>query len=137
MAVGWVNQTGLGRRILEDNRMKTTVMDMTGHTCCDRPMERHLFDGDEYLCRICRRPRALHQSYPFSPGYPQSFISTDARARYRGPHPQFKVRFSRADEPGPISDSLRRHVDQQRAYEAAYLARVINNLQQSDKPGLR
>lgn len=42
-------------------------MDLAGHACCVRPLERHEFSGQDFLCDVCGRPRALHLEDGFVP----------------------------------------------------------------------
>jgi hypothetical protein len=70
--------------------MKTPpVTDMTGHCCCDKPLERHEFTGSGFECSVCRRPRAMHSNDGFHPFNLPSRMPQDPACRFRGPHPRF------------------------------------------------
>lgn len=63
------------------------------------PMESHAFEGggNQYLCQVCRRPRAMHYRYPFIGRKDPEHFLKGFPVRYRGPHP----RFSRPGTPNP------------------------------------
>lgn len=79
----------------------TPTIDMTGSPFAVAPLATHIFarsKDDDYYCRHCRKPRALHlrdgflstalysnfQSRP-----PRTTLSTLPDARYRGAHPRW------------------------------------------------
>ncbi len=66
--------------------MKTE--DITGSPFCVRPVEKHVFQGDDYECEICSRPRALHFKTGFISAQTRHSVSMDPKARY-GRHPYF------------------------------------------------
>jgi hypothetical protein len=48
--------------------------------------DQHVFagDGNQYLCSICKKPRALHEQDGFVPGQGQPHVTLDPNVRYGG-----------------------------------------------------
>ena len=67
--------------------MTSGLIDRRGNLLCTSPIERHVFENqreNDFLCRMCQRPRALHEQDGFRPGNPPHSVSMDPAARYRG-----------------------------------------------------
>lgn len=120
--------------------MNTAAIDMTGHACCEHPLERHSFSGDSYLCSTCHRPRALHLHDAFIPGHPKSYLSFDPKARYRGPHPAFwrpgtgRRSILPTHEEPPVNDRQRWWARSQMEHEAETMSRLIQRIINRPQP---
>lgn len=66
--------------------------DLTGSTFLAFPLEKHLFvgNGNEWLCLLCNRPRALHRNTGFKPAATTRFICMDQSCRFSR-HPHFNA----------------------------------------------
>jgi len=66
-----------------------TSENLKGSPFCAYPMEGHVFDGIDYLCRVCGRPRAMHIYDGFIPSRIPERVTFDPKASFRG-HPYFR-----------------------------------------------
>ena len=60
---------------------------MLGRCCCVLPLESHQFKpggANDFLCKSCGRPRALHQLSDFITVSTGHTVSMDPKAAYRG-----------------------------------------------------
>lgn len=97
--------------------MNDYSQDMSGRACCDKPLERHVFQGPGETCSVCGRVRALHLDAGFVPSHMPSRMPTDPGIRF-GAHPRFsKPGAFNPEHPAKPTPELVKQVERTRAAE--------------------
>lgn len=59
------------------------TMNRRGHPLAIAPLEQHQFQGSDFLCVKCGRPRALHEHSDFRPSPAPDRVCMDGTVQYR------------------------------------------------------
>lgn len=110
--------------------MKSFALNLKGSAFCVDPLEQHLFEEgpDDYYCKDCHKPRALHLHTGFTPSTLPHTVSWDPTAAYRGGHPHFRRQRYRTDETGLASSSAIESAHRQQAWDARFMEDLLQRI---------